>query len=207
MFVSCDKEETKLKETNNLKPELINIENEVMTGIAEVMQCNSQLDEVFNKIYDFESRKDQPKEYVDGLINDFYTIGNTSEREANEDEKSIFNSFQISMDNRGNMLASQVAAVYINKIEDLNIERDSKNYCISRLYFYKKFLETVDFDDVNSDRIHDDCRGRSCHNCCMYKKAKALSNSNIVARIIFYINVAPAMSQMAAVCGFDCIFG
>lgn len=115
--------------------------------------------------------------------------------------KDFFNT--ISLNEEKNYKA--ITQLYINEIRNLTNDEEVINECLKSLTFIKDTMIYLDFGIDNSN-LKAACGHRDCFDCCMYKKADALFNSqNWAEQAMFIYSAAVSTSVWVIDCGWNCI--
>lgn len=151
------------------------------------------------------------KEKSDLFIKSLKGEGNyKSTEDISKTEKEIYiKFFALTNENKKNSIF--IANYFISEIEKSNINIEDKNLLIEKLVFIKDLYVYIQYNiEENYDNSDiqlklSGCAYRGCLDCCMYKEAKALSESNWVKKAAFLLTAAESTALWAVSCGWDCL--
>lgn len=206
---SCEKTSNKTQQTandhNKILEQVQAIETQIMTATCEIVETSDpKFESLFKKIYQRPKTR-RNAEYYNNVAQDISQHFNIVIRKPTQEEETILKSFFISLQNPSNYKTYEIADIYINAIYDLDISQGAKKYTLARISILKEFYKSCKYDLPQTGRIHNDCRNRTCFDCCMYKKGRNLKNSNWFEQGKFLLAPVAGLLNFVGSCSYDCI--
>lgn len=193
LFLSCQND----KETDPVLEQ---------TSIDKIFQKNQNF---FDSLSEITSTKN--KEEIGSKIKIILDNYNKKESDLklkkeslNKVQEEILNQYFIDLATQDNK--SLFTNTYIQNIQNKKLSESDKLFCINAVDFYQKLMVYVNYEgNKNEARDWENCAHRGCMNCCMYRKAQNLSNSNWVDKAFFLVSAAQTTSKWFGSCLWDCI--
>lgn len=88
------------------------------------------------------------------------------------------------------------------------MNENDKLFCLNAIDFHRALMIYVDYDKAENNlqaKDWEDCAHRGCMDCCMYREAQALADSNLVKKVAFLLSAAESTAWMVGSCAWDYI--
>lgn len=194
LFLSCQNE----KQTDSVIQ---------LNAVDQILQKNENF---FNRLEELSATKNKKEinTKIETILNDYYdnqTDLKSKTEALNEVQNEILKQYFSDLNTKGDL--TQLTDTYIGQIQNKNISESDKLFCINAIDFYQKLMNYVNLSNNTYEaKDWEDCAYRGCMNCCMYRKAQKLEDSNIVSKIWFIVKAPIKVTEWASTCGYDCIF-
>ena len=188
LFLSCQNE----KETDSVIQ---------LTAVDQILQKNENF---FNSLDELSATKNKKEinTKIEIILNDYYgkqTDLKLKTESLNEVQSEILKQYFTDLNTKDN--TTQFTNSYIQQIQNKSINESDKLFCINAIDFYQKLMNYVNLSNETYEaKDWEDCAHRGCMNCCMYRKAQNLSNSNWVDKAF-----SQTTSKWFGSCLWDCI--
>lgn len=193
LFLSCQNE----KETDSVIQ---------LNAVDQILQKNENF---FNRLEELSATKNKKEinTKIETILNDYYdnqTGLNSKTESLNEVQNEILKQYFSNINTKDDL--TQLTNTYIQQIQNKNISESDKLFCINAIDFYQKLMNYVNLSNNTYEaKEWEDCARRSCMNCCMYRKAQDLADSNWVDKAFFLVSAAQTTSKWFGSCLWDCI--
>ncbi|WP_420551595.1 hypothetical protein [Tenacibaculum aiptasiae] len=193
LFLSCQNE----KETDSIiQP----------TAVDQIFQKNENFFNSLNELSAIENKK-EINARLEVILSDYNKKQSDLKfktESLNEVQNEILKQYFIDLETKENI--TQFTNIYIQQIQNKNISESDKLFCINAIDFYQKLMNYVNLGDESYEaKDWEDCAHRGCMNCCMYRKAQDLADSNWVDKAFFLVSAAQTTSKWFGSCLWDCI--
>lgn len=125
----------------------------------------------------------------------------------NKQRKSILKEYFISIEKEPNI--NTFTKGFLVYVENLSIDIEDKEFCLKSIDFYNKLMNYIKTtgskqNNLNISYRFPPCARRGCFDCCMYRKAQELEQSNWVDKAYFLSSAAYNVAAWAASCTWTC---
>lgn len=197
-----------------MSEQLFKIEQNVDTNNMHFSYQTDSFDDFhamfFEKLKEIKDPNDTAE--LDELINNFeLKSGEISTKDSlSEQEQMIIESFFNSIHPYEEIdFNVEVCEFYISELNQLGIPQKNLELCLNAISFYKNLLLYVDSSEGISEKSTSynfrPCSGRSCFDCCMYRRSQDLARTDLVEKAIFVLTIRASVGMWVGSCAYSCL--